>query len=861
MTTEITQEPATPTADDGASASPKRRFGIGPRLFLAFGATALMTVIASGVASFVFGGLGGALSQVTGKGVPAITSALQLAAESSAIAALAPELGGAEDEQARAQSAERLHQRLERLNKLIAAVAATGEAKDEIARIQHARDGIRSDLDALDAAVKQRLDLAAKRATLSRGVTALHQKFVATVVPMVDDTNFDLVRAGSAANSQADKAFAGLLSGGVAVLRAALEIRATGHQISGLIAEATQAKTTAELDGLEKEFDKAKASADAILGKLPDAVMATRLRAVVGNLTMLATGDDGVFQMQRKMLNPDNLKPDELQSLIRKLAQEPIVAAAAHQRFEASLAPLIDEANGKMQSVAEDAMANSKQAIDGLMNGGVDGMRRLLEVEAEGNLMAGLLIAAANATDVSDIQPMQERFATAVGHMQDNMMALSVDDKTKALPPLNEAMIAFGKGEQGAFALRRAELDSMAAAKRLLTESRRQATTLQDEVGKLVASKEAQIAGLSDQANGAVASGKRILLLIALGSLLVAGLIAWLYAGRNLTRRLRRLAESMRELAAGNLDAEVPIGGSDEIATMADAMQVFKENARERRRLRDEQTELERKAAEERRAAEAAKREAERKAQEAQREAEARAAEEKRAGMLKLADELEASVMGIVDSLAKASAELHGTAKTLTATADATSKTTTAVASASEQASSNVQTVASAAEEMAGSIGEIGRQVGESTKIAGRAVDEAAKTNATVQGLAEAAQRIDDVVNLINDIAGQTNLLALNATIEAARAGEAGKGFAVVASEVKALANQTAKATEEIANQIGAMQNATTGAVSAIRTIGDTISQINEIAAGIASAIEEQGAATREIARNVQQAAAGTTEV
>jgi methyl-accepting chemotaxis protein len=223
--------------------------------------------------------------------------------------------------------------------------------------------------------------------------------------------------------------------------------------------------------------------------------------------------------------------------------------------------------------------------------------------------------------------------------------------------------------------------------------------------------------------------------------------------------------------------------------------------------------------------------------------------------------ELAGKVAEVVKSVAAASNELKSTAESMSATAEETSRQATTVAAASEQATTNVQTVASAAEELSSSIAEISRQVAESASIAGQAVDEAGRTNATVQSLAEAAQKIGQVVELINDIASQTNLLALNATIEAARAGEAGKGFAVVASEVKNLANQTAKATEEIAAQINEMQTTTNGAVGAIQGISGTIGRISEIATSIASAVEEQGAATQEIARNVQQAAAGTQDV
>ena len=240
---------------------------------------------------------------------------------------------------------------------------------------------------------------------------------------------------------------------------------------------------------------------------------------------------------------------------------------------------------------------------------------------------------------------------------------------------------------------------------------------------------------------------------------------------------------------------------------------------------------------------------------------ERRAAIQRRSEMVKLADGFEGAVGEIVDTVSSASTELEASATSLSSTADRGQELATAVASASEEASTNVQSVASASEQMASSIREISRQVQESAKIAGDAVQQARTTNDRVSELSKAATRIGDVVELINTIAGQTNLLALNATIEAARAGEAGRGFAVVASEVKALAEQTAKATGEIAQQITSIQSATQESVGAIQAISVTIERLSEISSTIAAAVEQQGAATQEISRSVQQAAAGTREV
>ncbi|HWA45806.1 MAG TPA: methyl-accepting chemotaxis protein [Hypericibacter adhaerens] len=336
---------------------------------------------------------------------------------------------------------------------------------------------------------------------------------------------------------------------------------------------------------------------------------------------------------------------------------------------------------------------------------------------------------------------------------------------------------------------------------------------------------------VEDETHGVIDSSEMLSIILSLGGIALGLVIAWLI-GSGIAKPVVAMTAAMGKLAGGDKTIIVPaLGRKDEIGSMADAVEVFKQNAIEMDRLAEEQ-----------------------RKEQARKEERQKAIE----GYIKSFDE---SVSGLLGILASAATEMRSTAESMSATAEETSRQSTAVAAASEQASTNVQTVASAAEELASSVAEISRRVSESTDIAGRAVGEAAKTNAEVKGLAEAAQKIGNIVQLINDIASQTNLLALNATIEAARAGEAGKGFAVVASEVKSLANQTAKATEEIAGQIQAMQNATAGSVNAIEGIGGTISKISEIATVIASAVEEQGAATQEIARNVQQAAAGTSEV
>ncbi|WP_213771362.1 methyl-accepting chemotaxis protein [Bradyrhizobium sp. dw_78] len=323
-----------------------------------------------------------------------------------------------------------------------------------------------------------------------------------------------------------------------------------------------------------------------------------------------------------------------------------------------------------------------------------------------------------------------------------------------------------------------------------------------------------------------------LMLAIILGIAVVAGTGVGIYLVRDVSTGIASIVTPMQALGAGDLTAEVPHQGEKtEIGSMADALQVFKEAL------------IAKKAADE-----AAARDAEAKIERGHR-------------VDNITREFESMIGEIVNTVSSASSQLESSAGTLSSTAERSQQLATAVSAASEEATANVQSVASATEELSSSVNEISRQVQESARMAGAAVDQARKTNDRVGELSKAAARIGDVVELINTIAGQTNLLALNATIEAARAGEAGRGFAVVASEVKALAEQTAKATGEIGQQITGIQAATHESVGAIKEISGTIERLSEISSTIAAAVEEQGAATQEISRNVQQAAQGTQQV
>ncbi|MBB5751050.1 methyl-accepting chemotaxis protein [Prosthecomicrobium pneumaticum] len=342
-----------------------------------------------------------------------------------------------------------------------------------------------------------------------------------------------------------------------------------------------------------------------------------------------------------------------------------------------------------------------------------------------------------------------------------------------------------------------------------------------------------QLDPLRDQAAARADAAEMLIALTTIVGVLVGVGIALFIGVFAVSRPIRRVIDTVTAVAGGKLDVTIETSsGKDEIGALWSATGHLLSTLREASELRAEQ---ERSAA--------------------------RAASERRAAMQDLANRFDSEVSGVVRTVAAAVSQLEHSAASMSSSADETSRQSQAVSAAADQATSNVQIAASAAEELAASVREIGQQVSTAAKIAGEATDQASSTAEVVRGLATSAQRIGQVVNLITDIASQTNLLALNATIEAARAGEAGRGFAVVAMEVKTLAEQTSKATDEISSQIAAVQGATNDVVRAIEGISGTIKRIDEISSSIATAIEEQGAATGEIAQNVHQAAQGTQDV
>jgi methyl-accepting chemotaxis protein len=453
-------------------------------------------------------------------------------------------------------------------------------------------------------------------------------------------------------------------------------------------------------------------------------------------------------------------------------------------------------------------------------------------VISSSNLLASDMMAALSVNSSDALNPIERAFAVSQQLVKSNFEALGKGAWTAKIRDASLKLLALGEGDNSVFRIRQRELDAIKAGQVILKDTHRLNAALATSVQQLVAGVQTGTDASTWQARQKISLATKVML--ALGGLTIVGsaLFVWLYVGRNILRRIGSLQRSMQCLSDGDLETEIYRSHhNDEIVVMARSLEVFRENMINARGLRSDQDK--------------------------DRAVKAERALRVEARII----EFEATVRAALEGLRTSANSMQTTAESMSVTADRSSALVTAVASAAEETSANVQTVSSGTEQLSSSISEIGRQVINSAQIASKAVDEAGETDATMQGLTNSASRISVVIDLIQTIASQTNLLALNATIEAARAGEAGRGFAVVASEVKSLANQTAKATDEIRSQIANMQQVTSSAVGAIRNIGHTIGEINDVTTAISAAVNEQGIATREIARNIKDAVGGTSQV
>jgi methyl-accepting chemotaxis protein len=496
----------------------------------------------------------------------------------------------------------------------------------------------------------------------------------------------------------------------------------------------------------------------------------------------------------------------------------------AHEAMLLGLVPAIDDTNF-------DLMMMDKQAgMDTAVTTRLESLRRLLETQSETNHLAGLLTEASLVSEASRLEPLRDLVGSAKRKIETNLGKIVDPSLRKKLTGLYGKLAVVG-ADDGIITLRGNELARQEDAEQAFAAVQSEAAQLKSAVDGVVERQGSTARAVSMQASEQIRSGQIILIILSIVAILAAILVAWLYVGRSIARRLGLLSGAMRRIADGDLNVNLRDDRGDEIADMTRTLLFFRQATADAAGAR--QSEID----------------------------QARDSEVRRQRVEAATEKFEQTVANIVRTLDQAARAMDTSAREMADSATHNQSQALATAASSEQATTNVSIVATAAEEIARSIEHIATQVASTATVARKATDEAQAITGAVEGLSTSVGEIGEFSNLIRSIADQTNLLALNATIEAARAGDAGRGFAVVAQEVKGLATQAGKATEEITRKIASIEDTTSRSVQTMKTIAATILQLNELANDIAAAVRQQDSVTQEIARNADAAAKGTRDV
>ncbi len=790
--------------------------GVRHKLFIAFGAIASLTVIASMVGLGAFGKVETGFRNLSDNSIPAIRSAAKFAVDSNSLVLAAAELLNIDGTGATKNFDARLDRAAESVLRDADDVVRSTGADNVDPQLKINTEKLVENLRKLQRETAQKIAADNNKAQRLGQLFKLHETLASHFSPLADDAYFTLVTGGEEASTEGNKIVSNIVNKDVLLLRALLDARIEANILSSAMVAALMSDTVNEARVFE---DRARSSA-------------RRLHMAVEKIAS-AKPDHGyakaVMELASFVEGPDNLltrfsTPGGRTA--RKTYSTKIFTV--QKALDLALIEAIDDQAFTLAVEAEESTTKNGKLIQNLLDKEVTNLKSALELSAMLHQLVATLVQGALTDDRRLVVPIQDRVTAVSRQLKD--AAKGVIPKT-AESKFRE-LLSMGDPTTGVLAQRQTEFKVRDSAVATVKEMFVLATALGTTLDALIETQRSAVGADADAVGEMISFGRVLLFSLAFLSLLVAAAIGYFVVHRGLAKPLGATITDMTKLASGETDIDlVAVSRRDEIGEMARAVNVFNENAIARIRLEEEQNS----------------------------EQEARYARQSRTESL--IAEFRTAVADLLTSVSTNMEQMQGTAGVLTKIAEDTAERASQAVSVTSETSDSVQTAAASAEELNVSISEIGRQIGQTMKVTDEANKAAQSANEKISGLSEAAQKIGNVVSLIQGIAEQTNLLALNATIEAARAGDMGKGFAVVAGEVKALANQTGTATEEIAQQIRAIQETTDEAVEAIRLIGKTVEEVGGSTTSIAASVEQQSMATGEITKNIQRAADGSRHV